>query len=263
MRVDKQGRPERRTTLPTLRRRVEVSSRDIAERQPSAASAARPAKSRRAAEQAMPTRQQVLRQMGDEDLMEQFQTGVVEAYDLLVGRYKDPLSNYLYRFLGDMKEVEDLLQETFLRVYRNRHSYRRIAKFSTWLYTIAGNLARSEYRKRKRRKVFSLQAVNRDDEEYEVEIPDETFSPDRHTESVFQGRYIHEALKRIPSEFREVVVLRDIQQLAYEEIADITGLPMGTVKSRINRGRTKLQVMLEEVYPFVRSASEAEEVEEI
>ena len=113
-----------------------------------------------------------LSQMSDEDLMSQFQAGVVEAFDILVSRYKDPLTNYIYRFLGDMKECEDLLQETFLRVYRNRHSYRRIAKYSTWLYTIAGNLARSEYRKRKRRRLYSLQSVNRDEEEYEVEIPE-------------------------------------------------------------------------------------------
>ena len=106
--------------------------------------------------------------MSDEDLMSYFQAGTVEAFDILVSRYKDPLTNYIYRFLGDMKECEDLLQETFLRVYRNRHSYRRIAKFSTWLYTIAGNLARSEYRKRKRRRLYSIQSVNRDEEEYEV-----------------------------------------------------------------------------------------------
>jgi RNA polymerase sigma-70 factor, ECF subfamily len=191
---------------------------------------------------------EALLQMTDEDLMSQFQVGTVEAFDILVSRYKEPLTNYIYRFLGDMKECEDLLQETFLRVYRNRHSYRRIAKFSTWLYTIAGNLARSEYRKRKRRRLYSLQSVNRDDEEYEVEIPDETFSPDKHTESQIQDRHIQEALKLIPEEFREVVVLRDVQQLAYEEIAEITGLPMGTVKSRINRGRTKLQGLLKDVY---------------
>ena len=191
---------------------------------------------------------EVLAEMTDEDLMNQFQMGTVEAFDILVGRYHDPLTNYIYRFLGDAKECEDLLQETFLRVYRNRHSYRRIAKFSTWLYTIAGNLARSEYRKRKRRRLYSLQSVNRDDEEYEVEIPDETFSPDKHAEATIQDRHIQEALAQIPEEFREVVVLRDVQQLAYEEIADITGLPMGTVKSRINRGRTKLQGILKDVY---------------
>lgn len=194
-------------------------------------------------------RYEELQYLSDEDLMALFQAGTVEAFDLLVSRYKDSLANYLYRFLGDSKEVEDLLQETFMRVYRNRHSYRRIAKFSTWLYTIAGNLARSEYRKRKRRRVYSLQSVNRDEEEYEVEIPDETFAPDRHTESTIQDRYIQEALKQIPEEFREVVVLRDVQQLSYEEIAEITGLPMGTVKSRINRGRTKLQELLRDVYP--------------
>ena len=190
----------------------------------------------------------MLAEMSDEDLMSYFQAGTVEAFDLLVNRYKDPLTNYIYRFLGDMKECEDLLQETFLRVYRNRHSYRRIAKFSTWLYTIAGNLARSEYRKRKRRRLYSLQSINREEEEFELEIPDETFSPDKHTESTIQDHYIQEALKLIPEEFREVVVLRDVQQLAYEEIAEITGLPMGTVKSRINRGRTKLQALLKDVY---------------
>ena len=195
----------------------------------------------------------VLVQMTDEDLMSQFQMGTVEAFDILVGRYHDPLTNYIYRFLGDIKECEDLLQETFLRVYRNRHSYRRIAKFSTWLYTIAGNLARSEYRKRKRRRLYSLQSVNRDDEEYEVEIPDETFLPDKHAEGTIQDRYIQDALAQIPEEFREVVVLRDVQQLAYEEIADITGLPMGTVKSRINRGRTKLQGILKDVYSPVEA----------
>jgi RNA polymerase sigma-70 factor, ECF subfamily len=190
----------------------------------------------------------MLLHLGDEDLMEQFQMGTLEAFDILVSRYREPLTNYVYRFVGDQRECEDLLQETFLRVYRNRHSYRRIAKFSTWLYTIAGNLARSEYRKRKRRRLYSLQSVNRDDEEYEVEIPDDTTLPDIHAESRLQDRHIQEALKQIPEEFREVVVLRDVQQLAYEEIAEITGLPMGTVKSRINRGRTKLQGLLADVY---------------
>lgn len=190
----------------------------------------------------------VLSEMSDEELMSQFQSGTVEAYDILVSRYKDQITNYIYRFVGDWQECEDLLQETFLRVYRNRHSYKPIAKFSTWLYTIAGNLARSEYRKRKRRQTRSLQSVNRDNEEYEMDIPDETYSPDEAAEGAIQDRYIQQALLEIPEEFREVVVLRDVQQLSYDEIAQITGLPMGTVKSRINRGRTKLQNLLEDVY---------------
>ncbi len=207
-------------------------------------------------------RQQTLRAMSDEDLMEQFQAGTVEAFNLLVDRYSERLMRYLYGFLGDVKRCEDLLQETFLRVHRNRHSYQRIAKFSTWLYTIAGNLARSEYRKRKRRRMYSLQSVNRDNEEYEMEIPDETFLPDKSAEQMIQDNYIQQALKEIPSTFREVVVLRDVQQLAYEEIAEITGLPMGTVKSRINRGRTKLQALLKEIYPYKERPAPVVEAEE-
>lgn len=194
------------------------------------------------------TRREMLDEMTDEDLMRQFQMGTVEAFNLLVERYSEPLSHYLYRFTKDRRRVEDLLQETFLRVYRNRHSYRPVARFSTWLYTIAGNLARSEYRKQKRRQTYSIQSESRDGEEYEMPLPDETFSPDKDTESTIQERHIQAALRQIPEEFREVVVLRDVQQLAYEEIAEITGLPMGTVKSRINRGRTKLQHLLSDVY---------------
>ncbi len=200
--------------------------------------------------------------MSDEDLIGQFQAGTVEAFNILVDRYSERLMHYLYGFLSDRKLCEDLLQETFLRLYRNRHSYRRIAKFSTWLYTIAGNLARAEYRKRqsKRRRMYSIQLVNRYNEEYELAIPDESLSPDRHTESTLQDKYIQEALDQIQPNFREVVVLRDIQQLAYKEIAEITGLPVGTVKSRINRGRTKLQVLLKDIYPFLTQPPPAQGV---
>lgn len=193
-------------------------------------------------------RRRLLNQMNDEDLMEQFQSGVVEAFNILVGRYSERLMHYLYGFTGDKRMCEDLLQETFLRVHRNRFSYRRIAKFSTWLFTIAGNLARSEYRRRKRQRVYPLLTVNSRNEPFEMPVPDESFLPDRATEQQFQQGYIQQALNAIPPVFREVVVLRDVQQLTYEEIATITGLPMGTVKSRINRGRTKLQGLLQPIY---------------
>jgi RNA polymerase sigma-70 factor (ECF subfamily) len=189
-----------------------------------------------------------LREMTDEELMQQFQSGVVAAYEILVDRYEEPLKHYIYRFVNQWEKAEDLLQEAFMRVHRNRHSYQPIAKFSTWLYTIAGNLARSEYRKGKRRNTHSIHRVNRDNEEYDMDLPDETFSPDTAAESSLQDEYIQEALMEIPETFREVVVLRDIQQLTYKEIAEITGLPLGTVKSRINRGRNKLQDLLDEVY---------------
>jgi RNA polymerase sigma-70 factor (ECF subfamily) len=192
-------------------------------------------------------RRAALKEMSDEELMRQLQSGVEEAFNILVMRYKERLASYLYHFLHDEKQAEDLLQETFLRLFRNRYSYEPIAKFSTWLYTIAGNLARSEYRRRKRHRTTSLYASG-DGEEYELPIPSEALAPDRYAERGIHSLSIQNALDKLGDDFREVVVLRDVQLLSYEEISEITGLPMGTVKSRINRGRAKLQEMLKDVY---------------
>ena len=196
------------------------------------------------------SRLEQLQQMPDEDLMQYFQAGTEAAFDILVARYSERLMHYLYGFLGDKKRCEDLLQDTYVRVHRNRHAYVRIAKFSTWLYTIAGNLARSEYRKQKRHRTYSIHSVSRDNEDYEMVIPDETFSPDKFTEHALQDERIQEAIRQLAPHFREVITLRDLQQLSYKEIATITGLPMGTVKSRINRGRRQLRGLLSDIYPF-------------
>lgn len=189
--------------------------------------------------------------MTDEELMAQFQAGTIEAFDILVDRYSERLSYYLYKFVKDWNRVEDLLQETFLRVYRNRHGYEPIAKFSTWLYTIAGNLARSEYRKRKRRPKQPLHAVGPGGEEFELPIPADVHGPNHVAAHRLHGEDIDEALSKLPDPYREVVVLRDVQQLTYEEIAEITGLPIGTVKSRIHRGRSKLQEELRHIFESV------------
>lgn len=188
-----------------------------------------------------------LNEMSDEALMRQLQSGVEEAFNLLVERYRERLASYLYHFLHDEEQAQDLLQETFLRVFRNRYSYEPIAKFSTWLYTIAGNLARSEYRRRKRHRTHSIH-MESDGEEFEISIPSEMLAPDRFAERGIHSERIQEALDELPDDFREVIILRDVQLLSYEEISEITGLPMGTVKSRINRGRGKLQEKLKDVY---------------
>lgn len=144
-----------------------------------------------------------------------------------------------------------------MRVYRNRHSYTRIARLSTWIYTIAGNLARSDYRRRQRWKMSSLTAQTRDGEEaFEKQLLGDILSPDEYAESVIQDEYIQHALMQIPVSFREVIVLRDIQDMDYESIARITALPLGTVKSRINRGRIKLQELLRDIYPYGGATAE-------
>jgi len=188
-----------------------------------------------------------LSDLTDEDLILDFQlNNTIKAYELLVQRYKNPLINYVYRFLGDYEACVDIVQETMIKVYRNKDSYKSIAKFSTWIYTIAGNLARTEYQRRKRRNVFSINSIREDDETFD--IPDESMRPDVITDSGIKNEIIQKALLKVSAAYREMVILRDIQELSYEEIAEVTGISVGTVKSRINRGRAQLQKMLKGIY---------------
>lgn len=175
----------------------------------------------------------------DETLIARFQEGDVQAFDVLVRRYKDQLLNYVYRFVGNRNDAEDIVQETFLRVYKNKHYYKEIAKFSTWVYTIAGNLAKTELRRRKRRKIFSVS--NFVNEERDYDIPDTDKNPEREVDSSLKDDIIQKAIEKLPAKFKEVILLRDVQGFAYEEISQILDIPLGTVKSRVNRGRLKLQ----------------------
>lgn len=193
-------------------------------------------------------KREALRQMTAAELMRQFQDGVAEAFDVMVDRYSERLLPQLYQYLGDVSLCEDLIQETFLRVYRNRHSYEEgVGHLSAWIFTIARNLALSEYRKRERRQTRPVQfpTQNGYGEEARLGLVDESPSPCQRVSSAILGDLIQQAISEIPANFREVVVLRDVQGLDYNSIAEITNLPMGTVKSRINRGRAKIKHFLE------------------
>jgi len=183
-------------------------------------------------------------QYTDEELIARFQNGNEQAYIELVRRYRNRLMTFVFRFLGDMELSEDIVQDTMIKVYTHKHYYKEIAKFSTWIYTIAGNLAKTELRKRKRRKVTLLSQMNTDDRKYEIP------STELQSEDIVQGeyteRYIQKAILQLPLHFRTVVILRDIQELSYEEISKIVNVPLGTVKSRINRARLQLQQTLKE-----------------
>jgi RNA polymerase sigma-70 factor, ECF subfamily len=183
----------------------------------------------------------------DEELILEFQkNNTIKAYEILVQRYKNPLINYIFRFLGDYEACADIVQETMIKVYKNKDSYKSIAKFSTWIYTIAGNLARTEYQRRKRRNIFSISSYGDDNETFD--IPDESARPDVITDSGIKDEIIQKALLKVSDSYREMVILRDIQELSYEEIAEVTGIAVGTVKSRINRGRNQLQKLLKDIY---------------
>ena len=172
-------------------------------------------------------------QYTDEELIATFQNGNEQAYIELVRRYRNRLMTFVFRFLGDMELSEDIVQDTMIKVYTHKHYYKEIAKFSTWIYTIAGNLAKTELRKRKRRKVTLLSQMNTDDRKYEIP------STELQSEDIVQGEYTERY-------FRSAVILRDIQELSYEEISKIVNVPLGTVKSRINRARLQLQQTLKD-----------------
>jgi RNA polymerase sigma-70 factor (ECF subfamily) len=188
-----------------------------------------------------------LTELSDEELIAEFQqNNTLQAFEILVQRYKNPLTNFVYRFLGDYESCSDVVQETMIKFYRNKDSYKSIAKFSTWIYTIAGNLAKTEYQRRRRRQIFSINSFGEEKENYE--IPDESYRPDVMTDSGIKDQIIQKALLKISTAYREAVILRDIQELSYEEIAEIMGIEAGTVKSRINRGRAQLQKLLKDIY---------------
>ncbi|MBO6524103.1 MAG: sigma-70 family RNA polymerase sigma factor [Balneolaceae bacterium] len=181
----------------------------------------------------------------DEDLMEYFQEGREPAFNELVKRYTDRLHNFLYRYTHNHQDCEDLVQETFLRVHKSKHSYERIAKFSTWMYTIALNLAKSLYKKKKRMQKVSIHKDESDPKDYEMNIEDTNILQDEELHQKLSLEKLEKALMSLAPEFREVVVYRDLQELSYDEIAEITGIAMGTVKSRINRGRAQIKAMID------------------
>jgi len=188
-----------------------------------------------------------LAELSDEELIAEFQqNNTIKAFEILVQRYKNPLTNFVFRYLGDYESCTDVVQETMIKFYRNKDSYKSIAKFSTWIYTIAGNLAKTEYQRRRRRQIFSINSYGEEKENYE--IPDESYRPDVMTDSGIKDKIIQNALLKVSTAYREAVILRDIQELSYEEIAEIMGIEVGTVKSRINRGRAQLQKLLKNIY---------------
>ena len=178
----------------------------------------------------------------DEMLISRFQSGDENAYVELVNRYKDKLTNFVFYFLKDEEHSEDIVQETFIRLYEKKHYYKEIAKFSTWIYTIARNLANTELRKKSRTKIMYLSQMSNYKKDYDLKSSDPDLN--MNIENEFLMKEIHAAIDKLPENYKSVIILRDIQGLDYEQISNIIGVPLGTVKSRINRARLQLQVDL-------------------
>jgi RNA polymerase sigma-70 factor (ECF subfamily) len=184
--------------------------------------------------------------LSDHELIAAAKAGDEDAFAEIVSRYKNPITNFLYRFLNDYEEAVDLAQETFVRVYFALDRYHTDFAFSTYIYRIATNLAISEIRKRKRRSLLSLTGLfqSSDDDPVEFQPPDQRTLQDANLEEDERSKVIAKAIETLPPKYRMPIVLRDVEGKSYEEVAAILELGLGTTKSRINRGRGLLKEKL-------------------
>jgi RNA polymerase sigma-70 factor (ECF subfamily) len=167
----------------------------------------------------------------DHAIMRRIQQDDFSAFEELVDRYKGRLVNVINRMLNNQNEAEDLVQETFLRVWTHRQDYDFSYCLSTWIYTIALNLAKNELRKHRKFKFFNLGEMT----EKGLELPDPKMGPSA------LGHMLQQAITTLPPKYKTAFLLRDVEQMSYEEVAQILGVPLGTVKSRVNRARAVLK----------------------
>ena len=166
--------------------------------------------------------------------------GDVNAYEALVKEYEKNVYNLALRMTGNSEDAADMAQEAFIKAYNSLTAFRGDSKFSVWLYRIVSNVCLDFLRSRSRKQTVSLSTENDDGEEVELDIADETHSPEQLLHRSLTRDAVRRGLAALPPDHREILLLREIQGLSYEEIADVLGLEAGTVKSRIFRARKKL-----------------------
>ncbi len=187
------------------------------------------------------TQEQIAKQKQSDRLVLRRAEHDPNALAILVRKYRTPLVNFVYRFVHDCETAEDVVQETFLRCLRHKHQYPNIEQVSTWLYTIAGNLAKTELRRRKRWHWVPIGPWDEEERGPFYEPVDADPLPGDMSDANTVLDSVVEAIQDLPEEFRDAVKLRDLDCMSYDEIAKVIDCPVGTVKSRVNRGRLRLQ----------------------
>ena len=188
-----------------------------------------------------------LRELDDAHVVRRHLESDPQAFGMLVDRYQSRLLNFVNRTIGDRERAEDLVQEVFIRVFRHLHRFDQTKKFSTWIYTIASNLAKNELRNRSRNPLVLFQAIkkNWEADHRPLQFEDTTARPD----DLYRKRFLKDAVDRcvgqLPEHHREVFVLRELEGKSYAEISEITGCNLGTVKSRLNRARNSFAQLIE------------------
>ncbi|MDX1674704.1 MAG: sigma-70 family RNA polymerase sigma factor [Longimicrobiales bacterium] len=185
--------------------------------------------------------------MTDSELVAAHLDGHPLAFSELYNRYRDRLVHFIRRKTGDPDRAEDLVQEAFVRVTRHLHRFDQSKKFSTWIYTICSNLAKNELRNRSRSPLVLFQKLTThwEPDHRPLQFEDSAMKPDK----MYNNRYLEEAVEKtvekLPEHHQLVFRLRELEGKSYEEIAEITGVNLGTVKSRLHRARTSFAEMIE------------------
>lgn len=179
----------------------------------------------------------------DHEILAAIREGDELAFQELVRRYRNPITNFIYRMIDDYERASELSQETFLRIYTSASRYEANYSFSTYIYRIATNLAISELRRRKRRRFVSFLSPFSDDsgEPIEIDPSDEKPLQDQTLIEEERRKAVARAIKSLPEKYRAAIVLRDVEGFSYDRIAETLKLSEGTVKSRINRARNLLR----------------------
>ncbi len=175
----------------------------------------------------------------DRDLVATAVSGTEGSFEELVRRYQRPISAYVYRMVGNYESALDLTQEIFIKVYNSLDRYRSEFKFSTWIYKIAHNAAVDHLRRTATREQPLV--VGAEGEQFDLPIESGRLSPEQESEQRERRVEIETVVRALPSNYRELIILRHSQDLSYEEIVEVTGLPLGTVKNRLFRAREMMR----------------------
>jgi len=177
--------------------------------------------------------------VADRELVATAVSGVEGSFEELVRRYQRPISAYVYRMVGNYESALDLTQEIFIKVYSSLNRYRAEFKFSTWIYKIAHNAAVDHLRRTATREQSLV--VGTEGDQFDMPIESGRLSPEQESEQRERRIEIETVVRALPANYRELVILRHSQDLSYEEIVEVTGLPLGTVKNRLFRAREMMR----------------------
>jgi len=195
--------------------------------------------------------------LSDEELVKKAKTNDIDAFEVLIIKYEKQIYNIAYKYLHNEEYAKDVSQEVFLKVYKSLNKFNELSKFSTWLYRIAVNTSIDEIRKIKNKGYNNISISDKENELINIEKIESEISNENTPEEKFiekeKTNMLYKILDELPEEQCSIIILRDIEGYSYEEISKITGIKIGTIKSRLNRARNSLKSLLVKSELFLKN----------